>query len=391
MAAAIVDELLTGGYTLDVGLRADGTRWALADGEPAPRAGACARAARITRRRSGPRGLRWRTRRHRRRTALAGVGVPAARAAHRTHPARRRTRVLRLGPGSASPDPAAGRAGRFDDAPAELAAQARAILARREVRATLADLGAGRCHRALRRARHHGPRGIAPRAGRAHARNGDPSPGSCTGPESSRTSASRTRPTTSSTGSTTPRSRACVPCSTRPHPTRWNCCASSRPSPRATATLGSATTRWRTRSSIRWRVAERQRRPSCRVRALGWGPWEAGMVTASHAAHFTSLGVPLIPLAAGAQAFVAELGAADDAAQVLARRRPASVTATSSRPGRPGWSSRPAVNARTHGFLTDHARPAYRCSRWRWRWSGSPPRDASATPTARPPCPTSGF
>jgi hypothetical protein len=36
VAAAIVSELLTGGCTLDVGLRADGTRWALADGEPTP-------------------------------------------------------------------------------------------------------------------------------------------------------------------------------------------------------------------------------------------------------------------------------------------------------------------------------------------------------------------
>jgi Polyketide synthase dehydratase len=100
--------------------------------------------------------------------------------------------------------------------------------------------------------------------------------------------------------------------------------------------------------------AERQRRPSCRVRALGWGPWEAGMVTASHAAYFTSLGVPLIPLAAGAQAFVEELGTADDTAHVLlaaAAERDGDILA----PAPPRAVVEATVNARTHGFLTDHA------------------------------------
>ena len=78
------------------------------------------------------------------------------------------------------------------------------------------------------------------------------------------------------------------------------------------------------------------------------------MVTASHAAHFASLGVPLIPLAAGARAFVAELGRAGDTAHVL-------VAAAGERDGdllTPGPSrvvAEAAVSARTHGFLTDHA------------------------------------
>src|SRR5207244_7560649 len=80
----------------------------------------------------------------------------------------------------------------------------------------------------------------------------------------------------------------------------------------------------------------------------------AGMVTASHAAHFTRLGVPLIPLAAGARAFVAELGAADDAAPVLvaaARERDGDPLATG--PSRVAVEA--TVNAGTHGFLLDHA------------------------------------
>jgi hypothetical protein len=100
--------------------------------------------------------------------------------------------------------------------------------------------------------------------------------------------------------------------------------------------------------------AEQRRRPSCRVRAIGWGPWEAGMVTASHAAHFRGLGVPLIPLDAGAQAFAAELGTPDDAASVLlaaASERTGDVLA----PGPSGLVVEATVGARTHGFLADHA------------------------------------
>ncbi|MGA3327991.1 MAG: SDR family NAD(P)-dependent oxidoreductase [Terriglobia bacterium] len=59
--------------------------------------------------------------------------------------------------------------------------------------------------------------------------------------------------------------------------------------------------------------AERARRGTlCVVRAIGWGPWEGGMVTPPLRKHFQSLGVPLITLEAGARAFVAEGSPADD-------------------------------------------------------------------------------
>ena len=55
-------------------------------------------------------------------------------------------------------------------------------------------------------------------------------------------------------------------------------------------------------------LAEQARRgPGCLVRALGWGPWDSGMVTPGLKAMFASRGISLIPLAAGAQAFVAEV------------------------------------------------------------------------------------
>jgi hypothetical protein len=54
--------------------------------------------------------------------------------------------------------------------------------------------------------------------------------------------------------------------------------------------------------------AEQARRPRCVVRAIGWGPWQGGMVTSDLADRFRDAGVALIDLDAGAAAFAAELG-----------------------------------------------------------------------------------
>ncbi|OBA75867.1 hypothetical protein A5641_23790 [Mycobacterium sp. 1554424.7] len=55
-------------------------------------------------------------------------------------------------------------------------------------------------------------------------------------------------------------------------------------------------------------LAEQARRgPACLVRALGWGPWDSGMVTPGLRAMFESRGIALIPLADGARAFVADV------------------------------------------------------------------------------------
>jgi NADP-dependent 3-hydroxy acid dehydrogenase YdfG len=61
-------------------------------------------------------------------------------------------------------------------------------------------------------------------------------------------------------------------------------------------------------------------RPRTIVRALGWGPWEGGMVGPELRDHFARLGVPMIPLARGAQMFVDELSnssSASDPRQVV--------------------------------------------------------------------------
>ncbi len=55
-------------------------------------------------------------------------------------------------------------------------------------------------------------------------------------------------------------------------------------------------------------LAEQVRRgPGCLVRALGWGPWDSGMVTPGLKAMFESRGISLIPLADGARAFVSDV------------------------------------------------------------------------------------
>ncbi len=52
---------------------------------------------------------------------------------------------------------------------------------------------------------------------------------------------------------------------------------------------------------------EARRRPNCLVKALGWGPWDGGMVTPSLKKHFQSEGVSLLPKDRGATLFADEL------------------------------------------------------------------------------------
>lgn len=57
------------------------------------------------------------------------------------------------------------------------------------------------------------------------------------------------------------------------------------------------------------KVAQQQARSrkDCRVVSINWGPWDGGMVTPELKRHFTSQGISLISLEAGARAFLREL------------------------------------------------------------------------------------
>ncbi|WP_433325369.1 SDR family oxidoreductase [Spirillospora sp. CA-294931] len=100
--------------------------------------------------------------------------------------------------------------------------------------------------------------------------------------------------------------------------------------------------------------AEAARRPGCQVGSIAWGPWDGGMVTPALAAHFTRAGVPLLPRAEGARAFVAEVTSGRSARAVI------SAADGTSRPaealGRPDEPIRAqvTVTARSHPQLADH-------------------------------------
>ncbi|MBE9077342.1 SDR family NAD(P)-dependent oxidoreductase [Romeria aff. gracilis LEGE 07310] len=71
-----------------------------------------------------------------------------------------------------------------------------------------------------------------------------------------------------------------------------------------------------------------RRYPSCHVVAVGWGPWDGGMVTAELKRHFAQLEMALIPPAYGAQLLAAELAESSPAAtQLTVMSRPIELPA----------------------------------------------------------------
>ncbi|GIF63897.1 hypothetical protein Ais01nite_19320 [Asanoa ishikariensis] len=333
IAKALVDELLTGGPTLDVGLRADGTRWTLAESDVAPRPGDDLN---ITRESvlvvsGGARGV-----------TAAGLRALAAQ---------RQPRMLLLGRTTLAAEPEF-LAGARDESsvtrllaerqpakPAQLAAQARMILARREVRATLADLErAGSTVRyaalditdrpaltsELDRARQE----WGPVTGLIHG----------AGVLADRRIADKTDDDFDRVYATKVAGLEALLDATANDPLDVLFLFSSVAARYGNA--GQCDYAMANEVLNHMASAEQRRRPSCRVRAIGWGPWDAGMVTAAHAAHFKSLGIPLIPRDQGAQAFVTELSTADGATTVL-------LAAADGRTQ--------TVDKATHGFLADHA------------------------------------
>jgi NAD(P)-dependent dehydrogenase (short-subunit alcohol dehydrogenase family) len=94
-------------------------------------------------------------------------------------------------------------------------------------------------------------------------------------------------------------------------------------------------------------VAERADRTGCLVRAIAWGPWEGGMVTPSLAGRFRGSGVPLIEPADGAHAFLDELGGSPD--EVLVVR-----TADGDLPAGDGLAAQVTVVEPAYSHLADH-------------------------------------
>jgi acyl transferase domain-containing protein/NADP-dependent 3-hydroxy acid dehydrogenase YdfG len=339
VAAAIVHELLTGGSTVDVGLRADGSRWTLAEGELPPVHGETTiDGDSVLVVSGGARGV----------TAAALRSLAAGR-----------PRMLLIGRSVLADEPAYLASARDEPSlvralaekavstPAQLSVRARTILAAREVRATLADLGrAGATvryaalditdrpavHRELERLR----RDWGPITGLIHG----------AGVLADKRIADKTDDQFDRVYSTKVDGLSNLLDATASDPLTLLYLFSSVAARYGNAGQCDYAMANEVLNQVAW--AEQKRRPSCQVRSIGWGPWEGGMVSPSHAAHFENLGVALIPLEVGARAFVDEVASADDTAQVML-----AADGAVTRPSRVVVEAR--VQTRTHGFLADHA------------------------------------
>ena len=98
-----------------------------------------------------------------------------------------------------------------------------------------------------------------------------------------------------------------------------------------------------------------QARPGCRVRSIGWGPWEGGMVTPALKARFEAMGVPVIPLAAGAKMLVDELSGADDGNVVVVIGGAPRVGQPLAAEGARELELNLRVRRDSHPYLADHA------------------------------------
>jgi acyl transferase domain-containing protein/NADP-dependent 3-hydroxy acid dehydrogenase YdfG len=349
VAAAIAEELLTGGSTLDVGLRADGSRWTVAHREAAAVRAATplVTADSVLVATGGARGV----------TAAALLELAAAH----------RPKILLVGRTAlpAEPEPASLAAATDETSltralaqqapatPLQLTARARAILAAREVRATLAALEAAgatvryaaldatdRC--ALERELDRTRREYGKITGLIHA----------AGVLADKNIADKSDEQFDRVYATKVTGLHALLDATAHDPLDLLLVFSSVAARYGNAGQSDYAMANETLNQVA--AAEQRRRPSCRVRSIGWGPWDGGMVTGPLAAHFARLGVPLIPLGAGARAFEAEVAAAaaaDDTVQVLiaAGDDPSPAAAG------PSVRAEIAVNARTHGYLADHA------------------------------------
>ena len=107
-------------------------------------------------------------------------------------------------------------------------------------------------------------------------------------------------------------------------------------------------------NKIAW-VEARTRGGQILVKSLGWGPWEGGMVSPQLQARFAQLGVPMIPLAAGAKMFVDEMkdASAQQVELVLGGEpNPEALLSVGSQARK--LTLELQVNHRTHSYLSGH-------------------------------------
>ncbi|QFQ95103.1 SDR family NAD(P)-dependent oxidoreductase [Streptomyces phaeolivaceus] len=94
-------------------------------------------------------------------------------------------------------------------------------------------------------------------------------------------------------------------------------------------------------------------RPDCLVKSLAWGPWDGGMVGPELREHFREQGVALIPPDAGAQAFLRELR--DEPGRVRVTLTAGDPSTSLGAPVAPATAGDLLLSARTHPYLLDHS------------------------------------
>ena len=101
-------------------------------------------------------------------------------------------------------------------------------------------------------------------------------------------------------------------------------------------------------------LEQRLRGPGCLVKALQWGPWEAGMVTPQLKAHFAAQGVPLIGLDAGATMLVDEVADRSGSIELVLGGEPR-MQPLGGDDASQARTLRLRADRRSHAYLADHA------------------------------------
>jgi acyl transferase domain-containing protein/NADP-dependent 3-hydroxy acid dehydrogenase YdfG len=315
IATALLRELLHGGSTLDVGLRADGTRLtlepaqAVTEPDPAPRIGPDS----VIVASGGARGVTAAAlvalaRRYRPRLVLVGrtplVDESEELREATDERALRRVLIERARREGASP------------VPARIGAELAAVMAGREVRRTMAELAAAgslarylaidvRDQSALTDALAEVRREWGPLTGIVHG----------AGVLADKLIADQTDEQYDRVFDTKVEGLRALLAATADDPLQLLVVFTSvsakvgNPGQSAYAMANSVI------SQVASAVADR--RPACLVRAIAWGPWQGGMVSAELEEHFRRQGVPLIPVADGAHAFLSELESSDRVGRVI--------------------------------------------------------------------------
>jgi len=99
---------------------------------------------------------------------------------------------------------------------------------------------------------------------------------------------------------------------------------------------------------------QKTRGKECRVKSIGWGPWEGGMVSPELATVFKKKGIPLIPIEEGATYFVEEIQGTRTGCELVFGGSLGQVTNTQREHGTPKtWKL--WIHELSHPYLKSHA------------------------------------